>query len=145
MPRKRNLAAWLGLVLGLLGVVGFFAGIVSGFGPRTPTLRDTALPSLILIGLGLGLSAIGIRRAVGRHPTHRGRILAPLLGALNLAVATLFILMLYPFATLPEAMAAPAVGSAAPNFRLGDHTGAPLELAALRGKNVVLVFYRGHW
>jgi hypothetical protein len=145
MPRKRNLAAWLGLALGLLGVVGFFVATVFRVGPTTPALRDTAVLNLVLIGAGLGLSAIGIRRAVGRSATHRGRILAPVLGALNLALALLFIAMLYPFAALPEAVTAPAAGAAAPNFRLADHTGAPVELAGLRGKHVVLVFYRGHW
>jgi hypothetical protein len=143
MPRQRNLAAWIGFVFGLLGVVGFFVAIGLRIGPTA--LRDTALPSLILIGAGLGLSAIAIRRAVGRHATHRGRILAPLLGVLNLALAILFVLMLYPFATLPDAPAAPAVGSPAPGFRLADHSGAPVELADVRGKNAVLVFYRGHW
>jgi hypothetical protein len=145
MQRKRNVAAWLGLGLGLLGIVGFFASIVFGFGVSVPTLRDTALLNLVLVGLGLGLSVVGIRRAVGRGASHRGPILAPLLGALNLGLAVLFILVLYPLATLPDAPAAPAVGRAAPEFTLADQTGAPLALAALHGKNVLLVFYRGHW
>jgi len=35
------------------------------------------------------------------------------------------------------------VGSKAPDFSLPDETGATVELASLRGKNVVLVFYPG--
>ena len=145
MQRKRNTAAWLGVALGLLGIVSFFASIILGVGVRLPALRDSALLNLFLVGIGLGLSVVGIRHAVGRGATHRGRILAPVLGALNVVLAVLFILMLYPFARLPEATDAPAVGRAAPNFTLADQTGAPVELASLRGKNVVLVFYRGHW
>ena len=39
-----------------------------------------------------------------------------------------------------------AVGTVAPDFSLKTITGATITLSALRGaKNVVLVFYRGHW
>lgn len=39
-----------------------------------------------------------------------------------------------------------AVGGEAPNFTLESFTGESVELAGYRGaKNVVLVFYRGHW
>ena len=39
-----------------------------------------------------------------------------------------------------------AVGTAAPDFSLRAITGDTLTLSAFRGaKNVVLVFYRGHW
>lgn len=39
-----------------------------------------------------------------------------------------------------------AVGDAAPDFTLLSRDGRPVTLSAFRGsKNVVLVFYRGHW
>ena len=39
-----------------------------------------------------------------------------------------------------------AVGDEAPNFALESFSGEAVELAGYRGeKNVVLVFYRGHW
>lgn len=39
-----------------------------------------------------------------------------------------------------------AVGGEAPNFTLASFAGEAVELAGYRGrKNVVLVFYRGHW
>ena len=39
-----------------------------------------------------------------------------------------------------------AVGGEAPNFTLESFGGESVELAGYRGaKNVVLVFYRGHW
>lgn len=38
------------------------------------------------------------------------------------------------------------VGGIAPDFRLVDETGTPYRLSDYRGrKNVILVFYRGHW
>src|SRR5262245_41203838 len=111
VQRKHNVAAWLGLAIGVLGVASFFVAIGLRVGPRAPALRDTALLHLILIGIGLGISILGIRRAVGRDATHRGRILAPVLGLLNFGLAVLFVLMLYPLARLPEVPAAPAVGS----------------------------------
>ena len=37
------------------------------------------------------------------------------------------------------------VGSGAPDFRLADETGGVHQLSHHRGKNVVLVVYRGHW
>ena len=39
-----------------------------------------------------------------------------------------------------------AVGDEAPNFTLSDYDGEAVELSGYRGvKDVVLVFYRGHW
>ena len=39
-----------------------------------------------------------------------------------------------------------ALGGEAPNFTLESFAGESVELAGYRGaKNVVLVFYRGHW
>jgi cytochrome oxidase Cu insertion factor (SCO1/SenC/PrrC family) len=36
-------------------------------------------------------------------------------------------------------------GTMAPDFELPSAEGGKLKLSSLRGKNVVLVFYRGHW
>jgi cytochrome oxidase Cu insertion factor (SCO1/SenC/PrrC family) len=38
-----------------------------------------------------------------------------------------------------------AVGTKAPDFELPDASGGRLALSSLRGKTVVLVFYRGYW
>jgi cytochrome oxidase Cu insertion factor (SCO1/SenC/PrrC family) len=37
------------------------------------------------------------------------------------------------------------LGSVAPDFELPSAEGGKLKLSSLRGKNVVLVFYRGYW
>jgi cytochrome oxidase Cu insertion factor (SCO1/SenC/PrrC family) len=36
-------------------------------------------------------------------------------------------------------------GQSAPDFTLPNSAGGSFTLSALRGKNVVLVFYRGYW
>ena len=36
-------------------------------------------------------------------------------------------------------------GTMAPDFELPSAAGGKLRLSSLRGKHVVLVFYRGHW
>ncbi len=47
---------------------------------------------------------------------------------------------------LPTDLARVAVGSPAPDFTLESKDGATVTLSSFRGqKNVVLVFYRGHW
>jgi peroxiredoxin len=60
--------------------------------------------------------------------------------------------MLFLFGVLAWAQAPPAtdlnrvaVGSVAPDFELPSPTGGKVKLSSLRGKNVVLVFYRGYW
>jgi cytochrome oxidase Cu insertion factor (SCO1/SenC/PrrC family) len=46
----------------------------------------------------------------------------------------------------PTDTARVAVGSVAPDFTLATFTGESVTLSELRGKkNVILVFYRGHW
>ena len=52
---------------------------------------------------------------------------------------------LFADSRLPAAAGAPQVGSPAPAFAVLDQNGAALELAGLRGRNLVLVFYRGFW
>jgi hypothetical protein len=37
------------------------------------------------------------------------------------------------------------VGSTAPDFELPSPSGGKVKLSSLRGKTVVLVFYRGYW
>jgi cytochrome oxidase Cu insertion factor (SCO1/SenC/PrrC family) len=46
----------------------------------------------------------------------------------------------------PTDLARVAVGSLAPHFTLESKDGTAVTLSSFRGqKNVVLVFYRGHW
>lgn len=46
----------------------------------------------------------------------------------------------------PTDLARVAMGSPAPDFTLESKDGTPVTLSSFRGrKNLVLVFYRGHW
>jgi cytochrome oxidase Cu insertion factor (SCO1/SenC/PrrC family) len=46
---------------------------------------------------------------------------------------------------LPKPQIISAPGKSAPDFALKDQEGRPFHLASLRGKRVLLVFYRGYW
>ncbi len=46
---------------------------------------------------------------------------------------------------LPKPQIASAEGKPAPNFTLKDQQGKIFRLASLRGKRVLLIFYRGYW
>jgi cytochrome oxidase Cu insertion factor (SCO1/SenC/PrrC family) len=48
-------------------------------------------------------------------------------------------------ALVPSDLSRVAVGAQAPDFALPAAEGQTVSLASLRGKNVVLVFYRGYW
>jgi cytochrome oxidase Cu insertion factor (SCO1/SenC/PrrC family) len=61
-------------------------------------------------------------------------------------IATL--LLLSALATcqdLPRPQIPSAVGKWAPNFTLKDEHGKTVTLASMRGKRVLLIFYRGYW
>jgi hypothetical protein len=146
MPLPRNYAAGAGLLLGLAGFVGYAVFVVPVLSPYWPALRDRPVTNLLLVAVGLALSAAGVWRAIGRRPTRRGRRLASLLAGVNVAVAASFLWLLYIHsAHLPASAHAPSVGSPAPDFALSDQRGQPVQLAGLRGRPVVLVFYRGFW
>jgi peroxiredoxin len=46
---------------------------------------------------------------------------------------------------MPLEIAGPTTGDAAPDFTLTEASGEIIHLAALRGRAVVLIFYRGGW
>ena len=46
---------------------------------------------------------------------------------------------------LPKPQIASAEGQLAPDFTLKDQRGKPLRLSSLRGKPVLLIFFRGYW
>jgi hypothetical protein len=48
-------------------------------------------------------------------------------------------------AALPPPTSALKAGQRAPDFTLPAHDGTPVRLSALRGRPVVLTFYRGFW
>jgi cytochrome oxidase Cu insertion factor (SCO1/SenC/PrrC family) len=46
---------------------------------------------------------------------------------------------------LPKPQIASAEGKPAPAFTLKDQAGKDFRLSSLRGKRVILIFYRGYW
>jgi len=50
-----------------------------------------------------------------------------------------------PQQILPKPQIASAEGKPAPNFTLQDQHGKTVSLAAMSGKSVLLIFYRGYW
>lgn len=46
---------------------------------------------------------------------------------------------------LPRPQVASAAGKLAPDFTLTDQKGKSLRLSSLRGKRVLLIFFRGYW
>jgi hypothetical protein len=47
--------------------------------------------------------------------------------------------------SLPKPQIATAEGKPAPNFTLKDEHGKTFRLGSMRGKCVLLIFYRGYW
>lgn len=68
-----------------------------------------------------------------------------LVGMLGSAVFLLAALAGGQVAPAPTDLNRVAVGTVAPDFELPSASGGNLRLSSLRGKNVVLVFYRGYW
>ena len=134
-------AIWLGPVITFAGAVSYFL-----YFAQFPTLRDTTLLNLPLVLLGLALAGFG-----GWHLwRQRGGWLVKALASagllLSLAITCLFCFYLFFFSyQLPGTADVLAVGDRAPDFTLPDPQGQPVHLADFRGKNLVLVFYRGHW
>ena len=134
-------AAWLaaaGLALTVAGVVGYFV-VVLRFGGWFPRVRNDALPSWVLLALGLGIAGLAVQRA-----TPGRRTAAAIAAGVNVLVAGAFVAMLTFGLALPAA-AGPRVGRPAPGFALADQTGKTVRLEDFRGGPLLLVFYRGHW
>ena len=134
-PRSLGLAV-AGLVLSIIGVAGYFV-VVLHLGAWLPSVRNNAIPNLILIAIGLALSVFAVVRAARR-------VVAGTVLVLNVFVAGWFSAVLYIVPALP-ATAGPPLGAPAPAFALVDQSGKTVRLEDFRGAPVLLVFYRGHW
>ena len=130
---RRNHAAWIGPLVGLLGVLTYFAVAV-----RFPYFRDTAIANLALVVLGVAIAMWGVRN----RRSWRTWI------GLGLAASFAFLLFGYIFvlsSQIPSPETAPAVGSTAPPLDLPDQSGRVASLDNYLDRRVVLVFYRGFW
>jgi hypothetical protein len=127
--------AWIGLLLTVAGVVGYFV-VVFRLAAWLPSVRNEAVPNWMLIGAGLLLAIVAVRRS-------SGWTVKVLLGV-DLVLAGLFAAMLYVMPVVPGA-SGPTIGAPAPGFAMLDQNGTTVRLAALRDAPFLLVFYRGHW
>jgi hypothetical protein len=145
MTGRRNLAPLGGLLLGIAAVISYF-GLVIQQNPGLAFLVDFPFVSLALAAGGIVLSGLGVWRAFRPVERYRGRLLASILAVLNLAVTGFLVGFLFVGSyVLPASEGAPTVGTAAPELQLADDRGQTVRLSDLRGRNVVLVFYRGFW
>ena len=139
----RNWPALAGLAAGL-GAVGLYGLAIYGLGAYIPSVRNDALPNWLLLAVGIGLSALGIRRATGHRPVYAGRGIARLALGFNLVFAAALAWVLYSVTALPASQG-PGIGTPAPAFALQDQRDQTVRLRDFRGRPLLLVFYRGHW
>jgi hypothetical protein len=168
MPRQRNWAPWIALLLALAALLsnaGFFLGL--------PGQRALPWLSVALAIAALVCAAVGIMRAFRRSQVYRGKISSPILGVLSLLICGLVAVAAVTSRALPAAAGAPQVGQKVPDFTLADTSGNKVSLGQLLGKAdtsasasannaagqatpvsmstatppkaVLLVFYRGYW
>jgi len=136
--RRRNHLIWIGPLVVFAGAVSYFEVFA-----RIPALRDFPWVNLPLIWAGVVLTALGLRQALRGK---RGRITGSIALLFSVLLAGLFHAYVFWYSyRMPDAIAAPAATTPAPDFTLVDQHGGSVTLSALRGRNVVLVFYRGYW
>jgi len=107
-------------------------------------VRNSAQPNVMMVFVGLVLSAIGVRRALTMPRGPSVRWLAPALASFNVVLAAAFAWILYGASAVPL-VSGPAIGAPAPDFTAVDQNGRTTRLADFRGRPLLLVFYRGHW
>lgn len=145
MKRQWNLAIYLGFLLILGSWISYYAVFY-----RYPITRDMPWLNFFLFAAGLALIGLGAWRAWRRPLMYRGRVSAPVFGALGVLIAGAFLLIVFVVARhLPPSKLAPAVGDRAPDFTLPDTNNHPVTLSKLLRRHksgfVLLVFYRGYW
>jgi hypothetical protein len=139
--RRRNHWIWIGLALTLGGAITYFTWFA-----RFPALRDVPWVNLPLVLIGVLLSGAAVWRAFARPHVFRGKILGSIGLSLSLLVGALFCAYIFFLSYRMPAPTAVTLGlSEVGDFRLLDQDGRVFHLSDLRGRKVVLTFYRGHW
>jgi hypothetical protein len=134
----RNLSAWLGPPLAIVGVLSYFTYFY-----WWPLLRDFPWLNYTLLVLALALSVQGLRNAWPRAGVRR--IAAALGLLLCTASSSLFIWYVNVRSEgLPDARGGLALGASLPDLTLVSHDGVRLDLDRISAP-LVLVFYRGFW
>src|SRR5262245_32474730 len=151
MKRRWNVSIWAGFLLVVAAPITYATVFV-----RFPSTRDLPWATYLMLGAGLALTAVGVRRAYREPGAYRGKVARPICLGLGLALSAFICYqMLFYVRQLPPSNGAPRAGQAAPDFTLPDQDGRPVTLskllqgdgegggAAVHG--VLLIFYRGYW
>lgn len=129
--------AWAGTAIASGAVTGLFGLYYAGRLPRT----SRHIPLLLVLTL-LGTVLAGIGFAYGGWDSTSG---IPFVLALTLSlIGTLAYLYWYSYLER-AATSTLRVGETLPTFTLLDTGGNPVSIESLRGKPVLMVFYRGNW
>ena len=137
--RGRNHALWIGPVITFVGMVSYFTVFV-----RWPLLRDFPWVNLPLVLAGLTVSVVAFRRR--RRASRLSRVLAWSGLGFSTLVSALFVFYIFVFSwMLPAPTTVTEQLEQAPEFELSDQHGRAVRLTDMRGKNVILVFFRGFW
>lgn len=123
---------------------GFLPYAILTYSGKIPVgLRDNPWP-LEIVAVAATVATIVF--TVHAYRQKRVRVVATASAILATLVTVLFVLIVHVASyQLPTAPKELAVGIAAPDFVLPDAKGGSVSLAAMRGKPVLLVFYRGAW
>jgi len=141
LAHRRNHAIWVGPALTFAGAVSYFTVFA-----RYAVTRDFPWVNLPLVLAGLAVSAIGAWRAFGGSGVYRGKRLATVGLVFSLLLTSLFAFYIFDFSyRLPGPTAASLKLDEIGDFQLPDQHGRAFRLNELRGRKVVLVFYRGFW
>ena len=172
--RRRNLAPWAGLFLGLVAILSNAAFFVA-----IPGQRAIPFLSWTLAVIALCFAAMGVMRAFRQPQIYGGKVSSSVLGVVSLLLFALVVLSSVGARKLPGSAGAPQPGQKAPEFTLADTSGNKVSLGQLLGeassadasagdasamasagatvaggtssvvgsapKAVLLIFYRGYW
>jgi len=134
-------AVWIGLLITLVGFLSYFLYFY-----QFPATRDFPVVNLPIVVLGVALTAAGCWGVFKHGRRSLRKALAGLSLLLSLGVAGLLSFYVFHYSyQLPAATGTPALEEAAPDFTLLDQSGKEVTLSGLRGKKVIIDFYRGNW
>ncbi len=145
-----NWPLWAGFLLTLFAFLSYFLIFA-----RWEITRDIPWVNILLFLAAIALLWRGIRNSRSQPQVYRGRIAAPIVGALSLLVIGFFAYVILVMSrAVPPASGAPKVGDKAPDFSAVMADNRPTTLSDMLSqpltggrppKGVVLVFYRGYW
>lgn len=101
--------------------------------------RDRPWPLAMVVAVA---AVVTVVRAWQARRAQRGRVLAIACAMIALAAAVCFVVIIGNRYQLPPSARGLEVGKQL-DFTLPDHTGHPVRLASLRGRPMLLYFYRG--